>query len=678
MIAGSGGAGPHAAGALAAGTPVPGAPEAMPKAPSSPDLVGSVLSDRYRVLRKLGEGGMGSVYLAEHTTINKRLAIKVLSSEYSHKQDLVDRFLQEARAASMIEQENVVEITDFGSTPQGSVFFVMEYLNGEDLSRTIKKEGPLPWSRVKPIMVQICTALAAAHDVGIIHRDMKPENCYRISRGGNSDFIKVLDFGIAKVQDATVRTSTGAVKGTYAYMAPEQLRNEQIDRRVDVWAIGVVMWETLAQQHLFKRDTEFLTFEAITKLPIPDICEVRPDVPPLLGDTIARALSRNRDDRFASARALGEALAQAVAPLGGAAGGAAISDEVQHSFEATLAEQRMLLRIAREGGQFDLERSSPLLAHGTAISTTPVSNIQRRLEEAQAEVAQFAAAQQAIDSLYEDEGMRSRPNRFPTDGAFTPAEPRRSAVQKVASEPESGIILAEALPLPPAVNEPPAAPARRTMPVASPPRSSKLPWMIAIVAVVSAGAAAVLLYMEQKKMDDRPRPSATNEPVAKVEMPVIAHPAPPAVTPDAAIVTPDAAIAEPAVEREDDDEAEKPVAKKPERPRHERSKKTDKKPEQKIEKKIEKKIEPRDEIKKPDREDRQDRDDKPGFITIDSTPVYAVIYIDGKKYGETPLVNIKLAAGKHSVRAVSPSGSTQNLSIHIESGKTAPVRRIEW
>src|SRR5690606_3716682 len=191
---------------------------AMPSMP--PSLVGTVLADRYRVIKKLGEGGMGTVYLAEHTTINKKLAIKVLSSEYSHKQDLVDRFLQEARAASMIEQENVVEITDFGSTPNGSVFFVMEFLNGEDLSKTVKKGGPLPWSRVKPIMLQICAALTAAHDAGIIHRDMKPENCYRIKRGGGEDFIKVLDFGIAKVTSEDGETGgkgltrTGMIFGT--------------------------------------------------------------------------------------------------------------------------------------------------------------------------------------------------------------------------------------------------------------------------------------------------------------------------------------------------------------------------------------------------------------------------------------------------------------------------------
>ncbi|NJN64472.1 MAG: protein kinase [Acidobacteria bacterium] len=132
---------------------------------------------------------MGTVYLGEHATIKKKFAVKVLSHEFAHKDDLRERFLQEARAASMISQENVVEITDFGDTPDGSVFFVMEFLQGEDLSDTIKSEGKLPWPRVKPIMLQICRALSAAHDAGIIHRDMKPENCYRIARGKNEDFI---------------------------------------------------------------------------------------------------------------------------------------------------------------------------------------------------------------------------------------------------------------------------------------------------------------------------------------------------------------------------------------------------------------------------------------------------------------------------------------------------------
>jgi serine/threonine protein kinase len=314
MIAGSGGASPQTAGVMAAGTPVPGAPEAVPRASSTPDLVGSVLADRYRVLRKLGEGGMGSVYLAEHTTINKRLAIKVLSSEYSHKQDLVDRFLQEARAASMIEQENVVEITDFGSTPQGSVFFVMEYLNGEDLSRTIKKEGPLPWSRVKPIMMQICTALASAHDAGIIHRDMKPENCYRITRGANSDFIKVLDFGIAKVTsddgDGSGKglTRTGMIFGTPEYMSPEQAKGERVDHRVDIYAVGVIMYEMMTGVPPYSRGDHMAVMYQHVQGKARQPKEVNPNLPEGLSELIMKAMAVDKAKRFQTMEELRAAL----------------------------------------------------------------------------------------------------------------------------------------------------------------------------------------------------------------------------------------------------------------------------------------------------------------------------------------------------------------------------------
>jgi eukaryotic-like serine/threonine-protein kinase len=467
-----------------------------------------------------------------------------------------------------------------------------------------------------------------------------------------------------------------------------------------------VLWETLAQRHLFKRDTEFLTFEAITKLPIPDICEVRADVPPLLGDTIARALSRNPDDRFASARALGEALAQAVAPLGGVASSATISDEVSRSFEATLAEQRMLLRIAREGGQFDLERSSPLVAHGTAISTTPVSNIQRRVEEAKAEVAHFVAATQAIDSLYEDEVEKSRPHRFGTDGSFTPAPSRRSAVQPASVEPESGVVVGHQEPrrrsqpyasqrqsgpyaVAPAewrnddTDLPIPAPRRSSVSpvVVMPARSSKLPWMIATVVIAAAAATTAMLYMELKSMKTAAPASAdpTAEPVVmKTEPAPPPEPTPgPAPTEKAA----EPAVVPPPAETKITKDAAEPV-KKVEHKR-DRSDKREKKVEkadktEKAEKKVEK-VEPREKVvEKTTPPAEKAATGAPGFITIDSTPVYAVIYIDGKKYGETPLVNIKLPAGKHSVRAVSPSGSTRQLSINIESGKTAPVRRIEW
>jgi eukaryotic-like serine/threonine-protein kinase len=700
---------------------------------------------KYTLVAKLATGGMAEIFLARlhgDGGFEKLVCIKRILPHLAKDPQFVAMFLDEARVAARISHPNVCQVFELGEW-EGKYYIAMEYLEGVPLSVFRRKDfyAALPDPRlVAAFGVQACEGLHHAHQLkradgellGVVHRDISPQNLFATTDG----IVKVLDFGIAKVQDASVRTSTGAVKGTYAYMAPEQLRNEGLDRRVDVWAMGAVLWETLAQRYLFKRETEFLTFEAITTLPIPNICEVRPDVPPLLGDTIMRALSRNRDDRFASARSLGEALAQAVAPLGGVASPATISDEVSRSFEATLAEQRMLLRIAREGGQFDLERPSPLVAHGTSLSTTPVSNMQRRVEEAQAEVAHYVAATQAIESLYEDEDMRSRPNRFDTDGSFTPAPSRRTAPPEAgaydsAGEPESGITLSDPLPQRRSQShearsetEEPVPPPRRStrMPhAAAPPveprRRSKLPWMIAIVVVAATSSAAVLLYMELKSMRRAAPASATPAGVADDSA-------------SASIVMPeiDAGVAVAPLAAETKVEDDQPVVVAPLQEAHADATKDDDKRERSDKRKrVDRDAKQTDESKKGERDARKadesrkvardakkadeakkvdeakkpdDKSDKvvktdqdgnsasdkadkadaagPGFITIDSTPVYAVIYIDGKKYGETPLVNIKLPPGKHSVRAVSPSGSTRNLTIHIESGKTAPVRRIEW
>jgi serine/threonine-protein kinase len=338
MVAGADASGPagtpapvvHGTGTGAV-TPVPAVPTPVPTShsgaiPTGPaDLVGSILADRYRILRKLGEGGMGSVYLAEHTTINKRLAIKVLSPEYCHKQDLVNRFLQEARAASMIEQENVVEITDFGSTPGGSVFFAMEYLNGEDLAATIKREGALAWPRVRHVLLQICSALGAAHAAGIIHRDMKPENCYRIRRGSNEDFVKVLDFGIAKVQSdegdtGRALTRTGMIFGTPEYMSPEQAKGEKVDHRVDVYAVGVIMYELLTGRVPFTADTfmGILTKHMFEAPQAPSAILGPGLIPPDAEAIILKALQKDREYRFQTmaemARAI-EAVGTGAAPV---------------------------------------------------------------------------------------------------------------------------------------------------------------------------------------------------------------------------------------------------------------------------------------------------------------------------------------------------------------------------
>ncbi len=302
--------------AAVAAAPEP-APASAPEAGPVDTLVGTVLAGRYEVVKKLGEGGMGTVYVGKHTTIGKKSAIKVLSSEFAHKQDLVDRFLQEAKAASMISQENVVEITDFGDTPDGSVFFVMEFLAGEDLSGTVESNGPLSWERVKPIMLQICNALQAAHDAGIIHRDMKPENCFRIKRGQNEDFIKVLDFGIAKVtseegEGGKGLTRTGMIFGTPEYMSPEQAQGQKVDHRVDVYATGVIMYELLTGRVPFTADT-FMGILTKHMFEIPEApTTVMPElqVPPEAEAIILKAMQKDREYRFQSMSEMGAAIEQ--------------------------------------------------------------------------------------------------------------------------------------------------------------------------------------------------------------------------------------------------------------------------------------------------------------------------------------------------------------------------------
>ncbi len=686
---------------------------------------------KYTLVAKLATGGMAEIFLARlhgDGGFEKLVCIKRILPHLAKDPQFVSMFLDEARVAARISHPNVCQVFELGEW-QRQYYIAMEYLEGVPLSLFRRKDfypTPPDPRLVAGFAVQACEGLHHAHQLkrpdgellGVVHRDMSPQNLFATTDG----VVKVLDFGIAKVQDASSKTSTGAVKGTYAYMAPEQLRNEKIDRRVDVWAIGVVLWETLAQTHLFKRDTEFLTFEAITKDPILNICDVRPDVPPLFGDAIARALSRKPDDRFPSARAFGEAIAQAVGPLGGPLTPAGISDEVGESFHAPLAEQRTLLRIAREGGQFDLESSSPLVGHGSRTSTTPVSNIQRRAEEAQAEVAHYVAAQQAvqsaalsaIDSL-EESGRR--PGRPASDGAFTPA-PSRAPARRTSSQDALDSMLDELPESQPARRSRPmpaesdpgvrrsqpynVAPAEWTrgdptptpMPMGAPlpmapVRASRLPWIIATISVVAAATTGILLYTklsEPKPVAAGPAEPATPAIVMNESLAGAASAAAPAPIPPPASGAP-TQLAEPIAKAEHPTGAEpiEPVVEPTDEQRGSAEntapvatpapKKVDKQPPPrplKVEPKIEPTIEPKADVKAPP------AGGPPGTITIDSAPVYAVIYIDGKKIGETPLVNIKVAPGKHAVRAVSPSGATKNLSITIESGKTAPVRKISW
>ena len=278
--------------------------------PSS--LIGTTIAGRYQVTKKLGEGGMGTVYQATHTVLEKQVALKVLHPELARKAHLVDRFLQEAKAASRIRHENVIDISDFGAA-DGHVFFAMELLQGHDLHEEVtraRSEGKLlPWARSKPIFLQICSALSVAHDRGIVHRDLKPENIYLVDFRGDPDFVKLLDFGIAKMTDVSSNeegrklTKTGMLFGTPEYMAPEQARGEKVDHRVDIYAMGCILFLLVSNRLPFQADS---FMGVLSQHLTDDPPEIAPETfdqigaPHELADVIDRALEKDRELRWQS------------------------------------------------------------------------------------------------------------------------------------------------------------------------------------------------------------------------------------------------------------------------------------------------------------------------------------------------------------------------------------------
>jgi serine/threonine-protein kinase len=275
------------------------------------ELVGATLSGRYLVTRKVGQGGMGAVYEATHTLIGKRVAVKVLLEKYARREAIVQRLEQEARLASSCQNEHIIDITDFGTTDDGRTFVVMEFLEGESLSETLARETRLPEQRILAIVSQAASALVAAHAKGIVHRDIKPENLFLLRRK-DKDFVKVVDFGISKslrasdeAEEAPRLTQTGMVLGTPLYMSPEQARgDDELDARVDIYALGVIMYEAATGRVPFS-GTNYLSVisQVLNEQPVPPRT-LRPELSEELEAIILRAMDKDRDERYASAREL--------------------------------------------------------------------------------------------------------------------------------------------------------------------------------------------------------------------------------------------------------------------------------------------------------------------------------------------------------------------------------------
>jgi len=273
---------------------------------------GSRLGDRYVVHELIGDGGMAMVYRGEHEILARPVAIKVLRSEAIDDTPApLLRFVQEARASSRIRHDNVVEVIDIGETDDGRPFMVMEYLEGEELGVTLEREGPLPWSRVQPMLVQILAALQASHEQRLIHRDIKPQNLFRTQRMGYDDFIKVFDFGIAKATQSNMAlTLDGHTVGTPSYMSPEQCTGEPIDARSDIYSVGIVAYQMLTGNLPFDGEEWAQAIFSQLYEPVPSMAAISPSVTvdPRIEAVIRRALAKNRDERFSSAREFADAL----------------------------------------------------------------------------------------------------------------------------------------------------------------------------------------------------------------------------------------------------------------------------------------------------------------------------------------------------------------------------------
>src|SRR4051812_4789858 len=290
--------------------------------PAVDPLLGQTMAGRYHIQRKLGEGGMGAVYLATHMVLEKQVALKVLHGEFARKPDLVERFMQEAKSASRIRHENVIDISDFGTTGEGLVFFAMELLKGHDLHEEIARARLagqlLPWERSKRIFLQICAALTAAHALGIVHRDLKPENIYLVDFLGEPDFVKLLDFGIAKLTEVAdgdrKLTRTGMLFGTPEYMSPEQARGDNVDHRVDVYAMGCILYQLVTGRVPFEAEN----FMGVLSLHLTQPPPIAPaevldliGAPRALAGVIDQALAKDRNHRFSSIDELARAVRRA-------------------------------------------------------------------------------------------------------------------------------------------------------------------------------------------------------------------------------------------------------------------------------------------------------------------------------------------------------------------------------
>lgn len=289
---------------------------ALRSAAGGSDLVGSIVADRYHIMKKLGEGGMGQVYLAEHVKMGRKSALKVMHPGMKADVDAISRFNREAANASRIAHPNVAAVYDFGETPDGIIYLAMEFVDGPPLTKIIEEQGALPPKRAGEIVRQVAEALAVAHDMSIVHRDLKPDNIMVAKTRDGGDLVKVVDFGIAKAAGAESQkvTKTGLVVGTPEYMSPEQLAGDKLDGRSDIYSLGLVAFNMLTGKLPFPSDSaQESMIMRLTDAPKP-LAEMKPEVawPADVQQVMDKALSRDVTQRYQNATEFGNALYRAI------------------------------------------------------------------------------------------------------------------------------------------------------------------------------------------------------------------------------------------------------------------------------------------------------------------------------------------------------------------------------
>ena len=295
-------------------------------------LIGQTIADKFKVVRLLGEGGMGCVYQGEQmlgATVRK-VAIKTLHKHLSHDESIKARFKREVGTVAALEHPNTIQVFDFGTMPDGTLYIVMEFVQGRSVADVLEKDGPMQPDRVLNILRQVTGSLEEAHSHGIVHRDLKPDNVVLSERAGQKDWVEVLDFGIAKRSsehdpNEAKLTQQGMVLGTPPYMSPEQFTGQPIDVRSDIYALGVMAYEMLSGRLPWEANTAWeWASKHMTEPPTPlERQPLGPGVPESMRMAITRALAKNKDERFATVREFFEAFAGGMAPVSHAGAGGA-------------------------------------------------------------------------------------------------------------------------------------------------------------------------------------------------------------------------------------------------------------------------------------------------------------------------------------------------------------------